>query len=267
MIDSHHRPGPRTSVTAIPAFAGATPPAPAAAEDPATPPAATAPGSAPDGTDVAQGRPALRRARDSSRLWPEQLRVTAWNDPLVDRFGHDPRSEYVELFWLGVLGPSTVWLLRRIAGLLQDNPNGVTIDLEDTAGALGVGGRAARHAPLQRSLDRCVSFGMAQRSATALAVRRRLPPLAHRHLVRLPLSVQQRHHQWIESQCRGTVQPGEPEIDMCRRARQLALSLVQLGEDRLSVEQQLARWKIHPAVAHAAADWAAARQRPLVHQA
>lgn len=34
------------------------------------------------------------------------LTVTPWDDALLDRFGHDPRSPYVERYWLGVLGPS-----------------------------------------------------------------------------------------------------------------------------------------------------------------
>ena len=41
--------------------------------------------------------------------------VEAWPDPVVDELGHDPRSTYVERFWLPVLGPSTVWFLRRVA--------------------------------------------------------------------------------------------------------------------------------------------------------
>ena len=41
--------------------------------------------------------------------------VLPWHDALIDPIGFDPRSAYVEQFWLGILGPSTVWLLRRIA--------------------------------------------------------------------------------------------------------------------------------------------------------
>jgi hypothetical protein len=33
---------------------------------------------------------------------------------VVDTLGFDPRSSYVE-DWLGILGPSTTWLLRRLA--------------------------------------------------------------------------------------------------------------------------------------------------------
>ena len=37
----------------------------------------------------------------------DPLHIVRWHDPLIDQLGHDPRSRYAELFWLGVLGPST----------------------------------------------------------------------------------------------------------------------------------------------------------------
>jgi len=37
---------------------------------------------------------------------PETLIVLPWADPVIDPIGHDPRSRYVELFWLGILGPT-----------------------------------------------------------------------------------------------------------------------------------------------------------------
>ncbi len=40
------------------------------------------------------------------------LPVRPWPDGVIDALGHDPRSLYVERFWLGILGPSTTWLLR-----------------------------------------------------------------------------------------------------------------------------------------------------------
>jgi hypothetical protein len=42
---------------------------------------------------------------------PASLHVTPWHDPVVDRRGHDPRSAYVEEFWLGVLGPPSTTLM------------------------------------------------------------------------------------------------------------------------------------------------------------
>ena len=41
------------------------------------------------------------------RFASPSVRITAWEDPVVDLLGHDPRSPYVERFWLAVLGPST----------------------------------------------------------------------------------------------------------------------------------------------------------------
>jgi hypothetical protein len=37
---------------------------------------------------------------------PTVLQVIAWEDPLLDSAGFDPRSRYVETFWLPILGPS-----------------------------------------------------------------------------------------------------------------------------------------------------------------
>ena len=44
------------------------------------------------------------------------LHVSAWADPVLDRVGHDPRSAYVEQFWLGILGPSTTLPVCRANG-------------------------------------------------------------------------------------------------------------------------------------------------------
>ena len=37
-----------------------------------------------------------------------QLAIEPWPDPVIDRLGHDPRSAYVERFWLSILGPSKI---------------------------------------------------------------------------------------------------------------------------------------------------------------
>ncbi|HEY2331602.1 MAG TPA: hypothetical protein VGH94_06755, partial [Acidimicrobiales bacterium] len=118
------------------------------------------------------------------------LEIRAWHDEVVDQLGFDPRSPYVERFWLGVLGPSTVWLLRRVAAGLEAHPTGFSLPLADTARALGLGGDGAS-SPFARALRRCCQFDMARAEGPGvLAVRRHLPPLARRHLQRLPESVQ-----------------------------------------------------------------------------
>jgi len=117
----------------------------------------------------------------------DSLIVYPWTDPVVDAVGHDPRSPYVEHFWLGILGPSTTWLLRRLAAAFDVNPDGFELDLPETAGALGLSATSGRHSPFARTLQRCVQFGLAQPHSRGLAVRRKLPPLSQRQLGRLPM--------------------------------------------------------------------------------
>ena len=181
--------------------------------------------------------------------------VESWCDPVIDQLGHDPRSSYVETFWLPILGPSSVWLLRRLADGLDRNPEGFELDLIDTAQALGVGMRGGRNAPLLRTFERCCRFGAARmHGPTSLMVRRRLAPLTRTQTERLPQSLQARHDTWLR-------QPRtSPSFDqMQTRARSLALSMIQLGEDNITIERQLHRWRFHPAVAHDAVRWALAR--------
>ena len=69
----------------------------------------------------------------------DTLAIRPWSDPVIDRVGHDPRSAYVEKFWLGILGPSTTWLLRHLAGELDLHPDGFVLSLPECATALGLG--------------------------------------------------------------------------------------------------------------------------------
>jgi len=81
---------------------------------------------------------------------PATLTITPWADPVIDTLGHDPRSPYVEQFWLAILGPSTTWLLRRLAAGLEASPAGFELDLDETARSLGLGTRGGRNAPFMR---------------------------------------------------------------------------------------------------------------------
>lgn len=194
-----------------------------------------------------------RAASESALLAPEGvLRVSPWHDPVVGAHGVDVRSGYVERFWLPVLGPSAVLALRRLADYLDLAPDGVDVDLEETARSLGVGGSASRHSPLRRALERCVRFGLARhRGAAALEVRRAVGPLPQRHLLRLPPTLQVEHDRWAARQ-------PEPEAleTARRRARLLALDLLDVTGERGLVEWRLTRWGVHPALAAECATWA-----------
>src|SRR5260221_13756209 len=82
------------------------------------------------------------------------LQVRPWVDDVYDTLGFDPRSAYVERFWLGILGPSTTWLLRRGAAAFDRSPGGFELPLSDTARALGLGDKGGRHSPFMRALWR-----------------------------------------------------------------------------------------------------------------
>jgi hypothetical protein len=188
-------------------------------------------------------------------LAPDTVQVRPWPDPVIDAVGHDPRSPYVERFWLGVLGPSTTWLLRRVASGLEASPDGFDLSLEDTARSLGLGA-PGKHSPFLRTLARCCQFELAQAQGEGvLAFRRRLPPLNRRQLVRLPESVQAEHESW-QVHDRST-----PDIDsLRRRSRRLALSLLELGEDPEATERQLLHWRFHPSLCAESTRWAQERR-------
>ena len=189
------------------------------------------------------------------------IEVRPWPDPVLDTLGHDPRSAYVEEFWLGILGPTTTWLLRRLVALLEEHPEGTTVAMTELSRVLGLGRRATRNGPLDRCIERAVYFEVARAEEDGtLAVRRRLPPLTRRQVVRLPSSLQLSHQRWQESR------PSAADA-VRRRARQLALSLVELGEDVESAERQLLRWRYHPALAHESAQWAWDRHRAAAEAA
>ena len=189
-----------------------------------------------------------------------QLAIEPWPDPVIDRLGHDPRSAYVERFWLSILGPSTVVLLRRLALELDDHPEGVTLDLAETAASIGVGMKGGRQSAFMRTVDRVCRFGGARwQGPDQLGVRRKLPPLTRGQLVRLSPGLQQQHEAWVGLD--NHLFRNDDVARMRERARGLALSLLDLGEDPSTAEQQLHRWRFHPAVAHEAMRWAIDRHR------
>jgi hypothetical protein len=179
------------------------------------------------------------------------LPVRAWVDDVYDTLGFDPRSAYVERFWLGILGPSTTWLLRRLAARFDREPGGFELPLADTARELGLGDKGGRHSPFMRAVWRCCLFDLARLDEGTLEVRRRLPPLNRRQLQRTAESTQAAHHAWQEARL------GQPaEHSDRRRARVLALTLLEVDADRSAVEQRLTTWGVHPAAAFEATEWA-----------
>ena len=164
---------------------------------------------------------------------------------VVDDVGHDVRSRYVETFWLGVLGPTATWLVRRFAEGLDRSPEGYEIDLTDTARAMGLSFTSGRSSPFSKALQRCVMFGLAHPIPSGLAVRRRVPPVAFRHLRRMPEPVQRAHADWVHAAI---------SLDDLTRAHHLALAMREIGDDDAVIEHHLVALGIHDSVAATVAD-------------
>ncbi|MGA2834969.1 MAG: hypothetical protein ABSF84_00085 [Acidimicrobiales bacterium] len=183
------------------------------------------------------------------------LHIVQWVDPVVDPHGLHPCSRYVELYWLGVIGPSTTWLLRRLSYGLEVHGDGYDLHLPETARALGLGDKMGKNSPFRRALARLVTFELARPQGPGeMAVRAHIPPLPLRHLSRLPESLQRSHRRWTAEQ-----RLSEPE-QMRRRALRLAAGLAEAGHDRATIERRLGDWEFHPAVAFTAAESATGGQ-------
>jgi hypothetical protein len=173
------------------------------------------------------------------------LIVMPWRDPVVEAVGFDARSAYVELFWLGILGPTSTWLLRRLVAGLDAYPDGYELDLAETANALGLSLTAGVHSPFVKALNRCIMFGVAHTSGRGIAVRRQIPPLALRQLRKLPPHLQVAHADWID---RRRVDEGR-----LARAVELAGAMIRVGDEPHQLERQLLSIGISPREATAAA--------------
>jgi hypothetical protein len=185
------------------------------------------------------------------------VRISPWPDPVLDTLGHDPRSRYVELFWLPTLGPTSVLLLRHLADRFERDPDGFDLDPATTSGMLGLGARDSSGAPLRRSLQRLTTFDLAHATGDdGFVVRRHVPPVQRHHVRRLPAPLRDLHLEWVE-----TASEEAPAESLLRRARASAFVLFEQGTDSDVVERWLARTGFSPRVAHEATAWACERHR------
>jgi hypothetical protein len=194
---------------------------------------------------------------------PTVLSVKPWPDPLIDTLGYDPRSRYVETFWLPTLGPTALLLLRHLADRFDRQPDGVELTVSDTSHALGLGQRDGTSSPIVRTLGRLAQFDLAcDDGVGTVAVRRNIPPVNRRHLRRLPVALQAAHAEWAEAQL------AEPPLATARRnARRVAFTLLEQGDDPDHVERVLHAMGFHPSVCQESARWAYERHRDALEHA
>lgn len=188
------------------------------------------------------------------------IRIVPWVDPVIDTLGHDARSLYCELFYLPTLGPSTLFLLRRLVAMLEQEPDGFELSVVEIARSLGLGDRESRNSPTWRSFCRLIQFDLARDLGEAestgeepgLAVRRVVPPVNQRHVRRLPEHLQSAHAHWAQARL------ADPPFEAARRnARRLASTLLAAGHDVGTAEHSLFGFGFHPALCREAAVWAA----------
>ena len=186
---------------------------------------------------------------------PATLTVHPWPDPVIDTLGHDPRSIYVETFWLPTLGPTSLLLLRRIAAGFSEAQYGMELDVAELSKALGLGYRDGASTPLMRSFERLVQFDLATNTAEdTYAVRRNLPPVNRRHVRRLPNYLSVQHDALIASQL------SSPATERAaRRSRRFALSLLEQGTDPGEIEHHLHAVGFNPSLCRESSLWAEAQ--------
>lgn len=131
------------------------------------------------------------------------ITLVTWPDALSDATGHPVRSEYVERYWLGILGPTATWLLRRCSDEVLSHTTGVVVNLHHIAASIGLAYHAGRHNPFSRGFDRLIMFGMMRHVGNhprpTFAVRTHVPPLAGRQVARLPEQLQVAHADYLSS--------------------------------------------------------------------
>ncbi len=180
------------------------------------------------------------------------IRVEPWEYADLEDYGHHPRSPYVELFWLSMLGPTSTWLLRRLSLLLEQSPKGFDLDIETFAREIGLGGRSALKTAFGRALDRCCRFGLTQKGrGSTLFVRRRIPSISPRMVERLTPGMRA-----IHDQCIATIGKSWHSEELTR-AKKIASVLHECGDSPDRIESQMHALQFHPALAFEASRWAA----------
>lgn len=177
---------------------------------------------------------------------PELLTVLPWTPDDPTAGGHDPRSSYVEDYWLGVLGPSATWLIRRFAAGFDHDPDGFVVPAGEVASEIGLGRGTGASSPFTRTLHRLEVFNLARVSGETVQVRRRIPELSRRQITRLPEHLGRAHEHRRRDERTG----GEAH---CRRARRLAEILAETGDAAEVISGRLQMWRIDPTVAVRAA--------------
>ncbi len=166
---------------------------------------------------------------------PELLSISRWEVPHNREQWWPIASDYVQLLWLPILGPSSIVLLQRL-DLLIGRTARISIPAHELARSLGLGHTPSRGSLLDRSIDRCRDFHLLRELIPGLIeVPRELPPLSARQLKRLPESLQALGSNRPDRRQYGTI------TDRDGRLHQLTATLANLGASNDEICDQLVR--------------------------
>ncbi len=120
-------------------------------------------------------------------ILPPIITVEPWMIPNCGETRWPIRSKQVELFWLPVLGPSAIALLRRLDLIVATSTRPVTLETEELASSLGLRRSYGRASLLERAMERCIAFrAIREQRSSCYEVRQHLPALNPRQIRRLP---------------------------------------------------------------------------------
>lgn len=149
------------------------------------------------------------------------LKIAAWADPAIDTLGYDVldrdnaqgQPPYCETFWLPLIGPSTLLLLRRANQHLETSPD-TAIPSELLPPLLGLGPGTGRSSRIADTIARAERFNFAHLGfeGDELRVRTHLPPLPQRLEKRLPPALAALHQQIRSDQSRTQHPAGRGDV-------------------------------------------------------
>jgi hypothetical protein len=131
-----------------------------------------------------------------------EFTAITWPDPVLAAVGVPVDAAYVERFWLPVLGPSSVMVLRHLAADLATRGERVRVVVDELARECGIPGTGSHRGggrPIVRTLTRLEHYGMVQPHGDVWWVRTMVGELSRHHLRGLPERLAMEHTRLVAS--------------------------------------------------------------------
>ncbi len=122
------------------------------------------------------------------------LELRTWTDPPGGGIGVDPRSPYVDHFWVPAIGPVAVCMAQLLIRTVNRESAGLVVALTDLATRLGVGVGETGLAALGEALHALEAAAVVQLAEDgSVLVRSELPYLGPTELAHLPQTLRATH--------------------------------------------------------------------------